>query len=51
MLPGLLQKVGAHVGPDYGMLLVKTDLDVLAKPTAVVIPRRLGIADGLHIHK
>ena len=46
--PGLLQEVGPHVGADDVEVLVEVDLDVLAEAGAVVVPRRLGVADGLH---
>ena len=35
------------MGALYGVLLTEPQFDVLAEPTAVVIPGRLGIPDGL----
>ena len=45
--PWLLQEVRPHVRPDDRVVGAERDLDVLAKPTAVVVPSRLRVADGL----
>lgn len=44
----LFQQVGSHVSPNYTVLLVKPNLNVLPKATAVVIPCCFGIPKGLN---
>ena len=46
--PRPLEEVGSNLGPDDAPGLVEHDLDVLAEPGRVVVPRRLGVAKGLH---
>ena len=45
--PRPLQEVGPHVSSSDPVFLVKPDLNVLAKPTAVVIPSGLSITNCL----
>ena len=44
---GFLQQIRPHVGTDDMVVLIKEDLDVLAKPAAVIISYRLSIPNGL----
>ena len=45
--PGLLQQVGLDASTTDPVGLVEVDLNQLPKPTAVVVPERLGVAKGL----
>ena len=44
----LFQQVSPHVGSDDLERGVEVDLDVLAEPGRVVVPRSFRISDGLH---
>ncbi len=47
--PGFLQQVGAHVRADDRVRFAEADLQVLAEAAAVVVPRRLRVADRLRV--
>ena len=46
----LLEEISAHAGPDNLEALGEVDLDVLAEPAGIVVPRRLGITWGISIN-
>ncbi len=43
----LLEQVRAHVGAHDRVALAEADLQIFAEATAVVVPRRFGVANGL----
>ena len=45
---GFFQQICPHAGADDVELLVEVDLDVLAEPRRVVVPRGFRVAYGLH---